>query len=231
MIDPSHLLSFLPSSLFFTHYSCAIGLLAYQLLGGRFWRIAPSSYTHVGAFARRSIPATERYATATERTIIEQLGRRFGCHTCGTKWASTYVGDHMPPRVVAERTTMALRKRPWLIRKLLPTPRSISFRFYPQCPTCSSTQGSILAHAVEDVHGVKRFAQHQLHKLKNNAHFHGWKMKPTHFGTGAVIAWTAVHPDVDEDDWKDGNRQRYYQWHQQFKKGIVDICKQLPQFK
>lgn len=64
-----------------------LGIIAYKCLGGRFWSVSPSSYTHLGSFARRtsSLPATDAYATKPERKIINRLGRIHGCHTCGDR--------------------------------------------------------------------------------------------------------------------------------------------------
>lgn len=67
---------------------CCLGLLTFKLLGGRFWSVAPSSYVHLGSFARPrwfSLPATLDYATETQRQILQRMGRLAGCHTCGTR--------------------------------------------------------------------------------------------------------------------------------------------------
>ena len=63
----------------------AFGLIAYKGLGGRFWSVSPSSLTNLGSFARRvnSLPASDSYATESQRKIIGRLGRLWGCHTCG----------------------------------------------------------------------------------------------------------------------------------------------------
>ena len=64
-----------------------VGLIAYKGIGGRFWSISPSSYTHLGSFARRvySLPATDAYATKQERVLIKRFGKIAGCHTCGDR--------------------------------------------------------------------------------------------------------------------------------------------------
>mmetsp|Transcript_12061 Transcript_12061/g.17469 ORF Transcript_12061/g.17469 Transcript_12061/m.17469 type:complete len:194 (+) Transcript_12061:228-809(+) len=46
---------------------CCVGFVTFKLLGGRFWAVAPSSYTNLGSFARGSLKATMDYATKTER--------------------------------------------------------------------------------------------------------------------------------------------------------------------
>ncbi len=53
---------------------------------------------------------------------LNDFGRKLGCHTCGTRNAEYYVGDHMPPNKFA---------RPGQLQ-----------RFYPQCRECSNLQGN-----------------------------------------------------------------------------------------
>jgi hypothetical protein len=178
--------------------SCTIGLVAFKLLGGKFWAISPSSYTHIGSFARGSLPATERYATVLQRAKVGKLGRMFGCHTCGAR-SRSFIGDHMPPKIVAEQ----LARRSWL----LGGKRPVQFRFYPQCVKCSHKQGGILSRATLELRKSRR-AAHQLHKIRSNAYFHGWKFRPIHHLVGGVVAATAVGGATPEDP-DDENRSRY----------------------
>jgi hypothetical protein len=156
---------------------CAVGLLAFKvLLGGRFWAISPSSYTHLGSFARPrlgSLPATENYASATQRQVIQKLGNRFGCHTCGTrgriggvpvigrlfKSSSScktveFVGDHMPPKSVADQLNQRFYRRLLNVK--------VSFRFYPQCTVCSDRQGTLLSQA------TAALRKHQAEKISTS---------------------------------------------------------------
>jgi hypothetical protein len=67
---------------------CCLGLLTFKLLGGRFWSVAPSSYVHLGSFARPrlfSLKASPDYATDAQRLAMQRMGRLAGCHTCGTR--------------------------------------------------------------------------------------------------------------------------------------------------
>jgi hypothetical protein len=79
-----------------------------------------------GPFAGASIPARgpERDFTAAERREINSIGSETGCHTCGDKMPGTvrgnFVPDHQPPSALS-----------------LGKPQSL----YPQCLTCSSSQG------------------------------------------------------------------------------------------
>ncbi|KDO30957.1 hypothetical protein SPRG_04145 [Saprolegnia parasitica CBS 223.65] len=112
------------------------GLLLFRLLGGRFRALAPSDFRHPGAFghARISLPATIEYADGNARAVIQSFGRLYGCHTCGTK-RSKYHADHMPPVLVAK----AENARVWA--KLF---GPVTQRYYPQCESCSNTQGALV---------------------------------------------------------------------------------------
>ncbi|CAH0485622.1 unnamed protein product [Peronospora farinosa] len=115
-----------------------MGLLCFKLLGGRMSALAPSPFANLGAFhlKKASLPATVDYATSIERGIIQEFGRLFGCHTCGVKRGVRYHADHMPPKLVAKRTDEKI------VRRMLG--RKTTFRFYPQCESCSNRQGSVV---------------------------------------------------------------------------------------
>lgn len=87
---------------------CIAGVLAFKAMGGTFRSIAPSSYTTRGSFARQCIPAkSTAYATSNERDVIQKIGKKYGCHTCGTRRpfygaADGFVADHIPPNAVVE---------------------------------------------------------------------------------------------------------------------------------
>ena len=194
----------------------AAGLVGYKLLGGRFWAVAPSSMTHLGSYARASLPATERYASARQRLQIERLGRIWGCHTCGshrwTFWARSppaqFVGDHMPPKSVAQQLERSLWYR--VLR------RKVRYRFYPQCIPCSNKQGSLLSQATAALQARSgASAARRLAAVgggRGASYNHGWHIRLTHL-TGALIGAIAtvnVHPV----DIMDENRWRYAQWQQ-----------------
>lgn len=187
---------------------CLAGMLIYRgILGGRFWSISPSSYTNLGSFARRSLPATnDSYATYAQRQQIELLGRKFGCHTCGSRmiFAKSRVkfhADHMPPRSVVN----AQKNQFW--RKLLLPLFPIKQRFYPQCVNCSNKQGSLLGQATQQLRNAIKTKKHknasqmiQPHFLTKagggrNAHFHGLRPRLSHL-TGACIAAITVSPTI-----------------------------------
>ena len=108
------------------------GTACFVLLGGRFWALSPSSFTTLGTFAntaRGSLPATLSYATSEQRARIQELGRRFGCHTCGRRWRTRFNADHMPPLAEVKRANAALWRRA--------LGRTVSQRFHPQCTACT----------------------------------------------------------------------------------------------
>lgn len=234
---------FLSSPLF----SCTIGLVAFKLLGGRFWAIAPSSYTHLGSFARASLPATENYASTLQRAKLERLGHLWGCHTCGSRrlfaWktavrssgsgsaAAKFVGDHMPPKAVAEQ----MNKRWW--RRLLRRP-PVPFRFYPQCVSCSNKQGSILSKATQELRArsskknlfSRRGAVPQLHKAGGgaNAHLHGTTFRINHLAGGVVGGIAVV--GATSQDLTNENRWRYARFHHHLQQEVHNKWRRTTSF-
>ena len=84
-----------------------------------------------GPFARESIPArsSARDFTDAEREAINGIGRKAGCHTCGTNSPSTksgnFIPDHQPPSAL--------------------NPNGGPQCLYPQCLRCSRDQGLAIA--------------------------------------------------------------------------------------
>jgi hypothetical protein len=121
------------------------GVFAFVGLGGRLRSVAPSHLWHLGAFYGRSIPAQgANYASEAERALLQKIGKRSGCHTCGTK-SGPFNGDHQPPNSIAKR-------RFW-------TPKQ---RFYPQCQPCSSQQGASLAKKTPVYHNHSALRLHHV---------------------------------------------------------------------
>jgi hypothetical protein len=174
--------------------SCVVGLLTFKLLGGRFWAIAPSSITNLGSFTRWSIPCTEQYATKPQRALLERMGRRWGCHTCGSRMLGSknsfrFVGDHMPPKSVAAQLNNTWWRRVGLWRK-------VKYRFYPQCANCSNTQGAILSKAsinlADHLPAFVRASKLQNAGAGQMAHFHGLRPRLNHLAGGLVAGATVV---------------------------------------
>lgn len=156
---------------------CLMGMATFKLLGGRFWAIAPSSYTAPGsyAYAKDSLPATEKFATTSQSAKLGKMFKRRGCHTCGTRTSETVVGDHMPPRSIG-----VLLKNP-------------NYRFYAQCKRCSSHQGGILATASKQSQGWETKKQAKfLHGSGGGlaAYNHGAQFRINHLTGGIYGAMT-----------------------------------------
>lgn len=88
---------------------------------------APTTTTlEPGPYATESIPARgpERDFTAAEREAVNEIGRKHGCHTCGSKDPGTksgdFIPDHQPPSQLAPGQPQ---------------------RLFPHCKACSRKQG------------------------------------------------------------------------------------------
>lgn len=208
---------------------CLVGMLIYRgVLGGKFWSVSPSSFTNLGSFARRgcSLPATNQsYATAAQRQQIESLGRRYGCHTCGSRMifhnsnssSNSFVrfhADHMPPRSVVT-ARMDKRNNVRFFRKLRSyvwnSTATLKQRFYPQCIHCSTKQGQILGQATQQLRSnynaiMTKQQSRQIRNIKphfltksgggRNAHFHGLRPRLSHL-TGALLAAITISPSIN----------------------------------
>ena len=104
--------------------SGVLGMAVFKMLGGRFIAVLPSNLYKPGAFAHQWIPARwERYAAHYERHLMQQLGSKHGCHSCGTR-RGRFIADHQPPIKLSGPGEL--------------------LKFYPHCIKCSSLQGSAL---------------------------------------------------------------------------------------
>jgi RHS repeat-associated protein len=90
--------------------------------------------TKPGPFAGDSIEARgpDRDFTEEEREAIDAIGQATGCHSCGTTNPGTisghFVPDHQPPNAL--------------------NPSNSPQRLYPQCLSCSRTQGGQITEAL-----------------------------------------------------------------------------------
>lgn len=153
--------------------------------------------------------------------MIEQMGRKWGCHTCGShmvgpsasKRITRFVGDHMPPKSVAEQMNKTLLRRLGVLPK-------VKFRFYPQCVYCSNVQGTILSKATHQLKAMKMNGGRLSNMVKATtlkeagggamAHFHGWRFRINHL-TGGVLAGTTVMGATHREILK-GNPKRLERW-------------------
>jgi hypothetical protein len=111
-----------------------------------FRTMLPSSVIKIGVFANtslseyRSVPSSSERATQSERNKIQVLGKKYGCHHCGSKMIFSpgpFICDHMPPTKQAEK----MNKAWW--RRLLGM--KVAQRLWPQCQSCFLMQGSAVA--------------------------------------------------------------------------------------
>lgn len=171
--------------------------------------------------------------------MIEQMGRKWGCHTCGSRMIGQnglkfrFVGDHMPPKSVADQMN-----KTWL-RRIGVLPK-VKFRFYPQCVSCSNTQGSILSKATHQLKGVttrnglwkwgggtsRLSSMVKAATLKEagggtSAYFHGWRFRINHF-TGSLIAASVVVGAADSEIVK-GNPRRLERWQRRIESEVKKL--------
>lgn len=164
--------------------SCLTGLVAFKLLGGRFWAIAPSSYIKPGSFARQSLPATEGYiGGGSKNKQLQQIYNTWGCHTCGSK-AGNAIGDHMPPRSIG-----VLQKQ-------------VNYRFFPHCGTCSNEQGGILSGATSKLNPKWKVGK-QIRFLEaagggSAAYNHGAQFRINHL-TGGFFSPRLMESDIAKE--------------------------------
>ena len=94
----SRMISFSSAELMVSTFSSVV---IFRAVGGRFSSVLPSHLFHPGAFARERIPAIRglKLANSSEKSLIRDYGRRYGCHTCGKKQVGGqgFVSDHQPP--------------------------------------------------------------------------------------------------------------------------------------
>lgn len=96
----------------------------------------PGPYAHDSILARSSAQSF----TKKEREAIDQIGKKSGCHTCGSKKPGTLTGhfipDHQPPTALNE-------------------PKK-SQRLYPHCLKCSREQGLAIARFLKEKEKEKK---------------------------------------------------------------------------
>jgi hypothetical protein len=120
--------------------SGVVSLVLYRALGGRFSSVLPSHLFAPGAFGIQCVPArSTSYANEIERDLMQTLGRKNGCHTCGVRKKSTkYVADHQPPNKFVNSNNSGNNN-------------VVLQKFYPQCRSCSNQQGVSLLNDASPV--------------------------------------------------------------------------------
>ena len=147
-------------------------LISRGVFGARFSSVLPSDVRLPGAFAtaQTSVPTGTAYASSKERELIIKMGRRHGCHSCGTMRAKEWVADHQPPNKYVKSSN-------WWLSFI---GKSVPQAYYAQCRSCSNLQGQALRPGIEK----QTLVYHLPMSLR---HHH------------AAGAWTAfLNPDIFE---------------------------------
>ncbi|KAG6439911.1 putative integral membrane protein [Babesia bovis T2Bo] len=121
-------------------------LSTFFLLGGRLHSFTPSNIAHPGAFAvSNSLLLADgyNYANVAQKRLINQIGKTYGCHTCGrSSTTGKYIADHQPPSGVIKRKLKKPHIKFLLDYHLIPITWVKSKQyFYSHCPNCSAEQG------------------------------------------------------------------------------------------
>eukprot|EP00897_Mesotaenium_endlicherianum_P000612 jgi/Mesen1/10551/ME000083S10056 len=91
-----------------------VGMAVFKLTNGSFRNLMPSDLRHPGALAKGSIPArSSSYANQTEREILEEMYKKYGCHHCGSR-KHAFHADHMPPNKIVQNST-SLATEAWTV--------------------------------------------------------------------------------------------------------------------
>ena len=117
-----------------------------------------------------------------------------------------FIGDHMPPKSVAEQWNQSR----W--RKLPLIGRPVQFRFYAQCEPCSLKQGKILGKAQSRISrslptSVRGDKLQEAGGTRAKSYFHGWKPRINHLTGGVLGGMTVV--GASDSEIAAGNPDRY----------------------
>ena len=158
ILVPDSCLSLLPELIISTVSSVVI----FWALGGCCSSVLSSHLFHPGAFAVEHIPALwgQQSANSTDKTIIRNLGKRYGCHSCRKTCEDVCI--HQPPSHLLRKnnssSTMAtsegnasgLKVDIKLSGNANSVHNGVTERqfFYPRCYDCSSMQGGLLDNEI-----------------------------------------------------------------------------------
>lgn len=139
-----------------THYGCSVNTVLFPQCDdcasaqstlvrrlnsckGQFPMLTPRQKKLIkgGMSLNKSIPATGPKVTQGQGLIIQSLGVRNGCHSCGREYPkTTYHSDHVFPQ---EFVTSYMPQVFQLLGITVPDFNNLEVR--PQCPRCSNRQG------------------------------------------------------------------------------------------
>ncbi|PIK40852.1 hypothetical protein BSL78_22282 [Apostichopus japonicus] len=127
-----------------------VSLAVFLALRGKVRSVLPSNVLHPGAFAKESLPASDNYATSSQRSKLMKFGKRYGCHSCGARFTvQDFIADHQPPLAVMRRKRSSMLHIFKEFSRLFKRKKNMTLetpqRFYPQCTRCSVKQLSYLS--------------------------------------------------------------------------------------
>ncbi|XP_071855287.1 uncharacterized protein [Apostichopus japonicus] len=127
-----------------------VSLAVFLALRGKIRSVLPSNVLHPGAFAKESLPASDNYATSSQRSKLIKFGKRYGCHSCGARFTvQDFIADHQPPLAVMRRKRSSMLHIFKEFSRLFKRKKNMTLetpqRFYPQCTRCSVKQLSYLS--------------------------------------------------------------------------------------
>lgn len=125
-----------------------------------------AAYMQPGPYAKLGVFIDTQNTTKTDREIAQELGQRYGCHTCGNQPGpgQSFVADHQPPSnfyngfpldppsiplyEFTHSGELFQTTDPNLAASVGATAKPSTFGqhqfVYPQCPNCSNKQGGFV---------------------------------------------------------------------------------------
>lgn len=126
-----------------------------------------AAYMQPGPYAKLGVFIDTQNTETPDREMAQELGQRFGCHTCGGQPAQgqRFVADHQPPSnfytgqalnqpqqqlyEFDHNGTLFQTTDPYLTDSVGAIARPSTFGqhqfIYPQCPDCSNKQGGFVS--------------------------------------------------------------------------------------
>merc|ERR1712060_382902 len=142
--------------------------------------LLPSSYLHEGSFANKSfgcvkLKAWDQVQTPSNLKEIQKFGKKYGCHTCGTKNrvdiitnnsennSQIFIGDHQPPRALVRDIAWPFKDSERKIKEKLD-----SAKLYPQCNQCSLRQAANVRLVLKEYEGLKEKSKKRSNRYARN---------------------------------------------------------------
>lgn len=138
----------------------------FVLLRGKFSSVLPSDVLTPGAFGKVNLPASENYATTSKRLQLQVIGKKNGCHSCGSRHIQgEFIADHQPPLAIVKRKTSKTKHLLYRILKFFRKKTKyhpVQQKFYPQCNSCSNVQLTYLSAVSRGLKTPRHLVTHSL---------------------------------------------------------------------